>query len=81
MNREDLIQELRRRGVVRSSVSVLSGVLDCALNLHREDGKFKVFYQEKGLRTPMKEFDKFSDAADYFLEEVEMDRKFHYHEY
>lgn len=80
MNRQELEEELKRRGVIKGSVNVLSGVRDCALNLCYEEGRYKVFYQEKGLRTLYDDFGVFSDAAQFFLEEVERDRKFHYHE-
>lgn len=72
-NRLKLIRALESAGVRPSAYSV-SGAEDLALCLDSVDGKWEVFYFEKGERNFSKFFSSESDACTYMYKELMGDK-------
>ncbi|MCY0911381.1 hypothetical protein IV454_00835 [Massilia antarctica] len=72
-NRLKLIRALQAAGVRPSAYSV-SGAEDLALCLENVDGKWEVFYSEKGERNHIKQFSSESDACTYMYQELMADK-------
>jgi hypothetical protein len=70
MKANELKNILIREGFRRSTYSLEGGEPDEALCLSNEEGRWIVYYSERGLQTGRVDFDSEDAACDYFLEKM-----------
>jgi len=73
MNKDDLQRKLVEEKFNPRSYSLEDKQKDEALCLRCENGKWCVFYSEKGLQTGKECFDDESSACEFFLDEMRSD--------
>jgi hypothetical protein len=73
MNRDDLKQILVQENFRPNTYSLNGGEPEEALCLSPEDGRWYVYYSERGMQTDRKGFDGESDACEYFLQKMRAD--------
>lgn len=71
MNKEKLRSILLNKGISRSYYSLEGGLPNEKLCLDYENGKWIVYYSERGTRTGIRYFDNEEDACDYLLHAIE----------
>ena len=73
MNKSELLSVLRREEFKESSYSLASGNPDETLCLREEQGRWCVFYAERGLQTGKEFFTSEEAACDHFLNAMRAD--------
>lgn len=73
MKRDELKQILMREQFKPNTYSLSGGEPSEALCLSFENGRWYVYYSERGLQTDKTRFDSESDACLYFLEKMRAD--------
>jgi hypothetical protein len=73
MNRDELKHILEREKFRPNTYSLAGGEPDEALCLSLEDGRWYVYYSERGMQTGKVGFDSESEACAYFLEKMRSD--------
>lgn len=73
MNRDDLKQILEREKFKLKTYSLHGGQPDEALCLSFEDGRWYVYYSERGMQTDKRDFYNESEACEYLLKRIRAD--------
>lgn len=71
MKKENLRSALIKMGISRTYYSLDGGLPNEKLCLDYENGKWIVYYSERGIRTGIHYFDNEDDACDYLLHAIE----------
>ena len=71
MKKENLRSILINKSISRSYYSLEGGLPNEKLCLDYENGKWIVYYSERGIRTGIRYFDDEEDACDYLLHAIE----------
>lgn len=71
MKKDELRSILINKGISRSYYSLEGGLPNEKLCLDCENGKWIVYYSERGIRTGIRYFDNENDACDYLLHAIE----------
>lgn len=71
MNKEKLRSTLLNKGISRSYYSLEGGLPNEKFCLDCENGKWIVYYSERGIRTGIRYFDSEDEGCDYLLHAIE----------
>jgi hypothetical protein len=70
MTLTELEAKLSAHGVRKDDYSLAGGLPTEALCIDRADGKWRVYYSERGSRSVLGTFDSEQEACDYFFEQA-----------
>jgi hypothetical protein len=73
MNKDDLHKTLIEENFNPSAYSLDDDFKDEALSLRWEEGRWSVYYSERGLKTGKIDFDDEDSACEYFINEMRSD--------
>jgi len=67
MNREELLYKLKNENIPSDMYYLSGGLPNEKYVMSHENGKWQVYYSERGIKTNYREFNIESDACDYML--------------
>lgn len=70
MKKNELERKLKSESIPEQFYSLKGGLPNEALCLNQENGKWEVYYSERGIKTGLKTFESEDDACDFFYEDL-----------
>ena len=70
MKKQQLEQRLSNKNIPIHFYSLKGGLPNEALCLNENNGKWEVYYSERGIKTGLKTFQSEEDACDYFYDDL-----------
>ncbi len=70
MKKNELEQRLKSERIPEQFYSLKGGLPNEALCLNQENGKWEVYYSERGIKNGLKTFESEDDACDFFYEDL-----------
>jgi hypothetical protein len=70
MNKDELNKLLMNSNIPKDLYSLEGGFPNEALCLNNEDGKWEVYYSERGIKSQLEKFNSEEEACNYFYKEI-----------